>query len=250
MRKFIDIVESLQSTHTEENRHYPLAPRGEWYGDGNYADNGGKIVMMSPDEYLSRARPLEIDDASRENIDDLKQHIESGRTLDPLVIYPDGKEDGRHRAHAAKELGIREIPVIVFEDTSTIMEEGSSELWRGKNVVATIGEYRIAVDDPHDANFVSVWTEDNKRVGALSTRRTPDLVGREYLGISRAEIDPKHRGKRLGIAMYRALIDHLGPNWKGISSYLPDQANKKQVPKIWKRLNGVRKDDHIVVNRG
>lgn len=108
MRNFINIV---------ENHHYPMAPRGEWYGNGTYAENGGEIVMMSPDEYLSQVRPLEIDDVSRENIDDLKQHIESGRTLDPLVIYPDGKEDGRHRAHAAKELGIKEVPVIVFRKT-------------------------------------------------------------------------------------------------------------------------------------
>lgn len=99
-----------------EGRLYPVAPRGEWYGNGTYADHGGRIVMMAPDDYLARVRPLDIDDASRDNIDDLKNHIEGGRTLDPLVIYPDGKEDGRHRAHAAKELGIAEVPVIVFGD--------------------------------------------------------------------------------------------------------------------------------------
>lgn len=103
----MSIVEQL-------TRQYPMASRDEWYGNANYADHGGKIVMMSPDQYLSQVRPLEIDEVSRENIDDLKHHIESGRTLDPLVIYPDGKEDGRHRANAAKELGITEVPVIVF----------------------------------------------------------------------------------------------------------------------------------------
>jgi ParB-like chromosome segregation protein Spo0J len=48
------------------------------------------------------------------NIDDLKQHILSGRRLDPLAIYADGKEDGRHRAHAALELGIKRVPVLDF----------------------------------------------------------------------------------------------------------------------------------------
>jgi hypothetical protein len=93
---------------------YPLADDGEWYGNRNYADHGGKMVSMSPEEYLSKVRPLDIDDVSRDNIDDLKSHIQDGRTLDPLIIYPDGKEDGRHRAHAAMELGIAKVPVIVF----------------------------------------------------------------------------------------------------------------------------------------
>ncbi len=96
---------------------YPMADRDRdgWYSDGDYEDRDGKIFSMSPDEYLSRVRPLDIDDSSRDNIDDLKAHIQAGHPLDPLKIYRDGKEDGRHRAHAAKELGIREVPVIVFK---------------------------------------------------------------------------------------------------------------------------------------
>lgn len=87
-----------------------------WYSDSDYKKTGGKLVHMSPDEYLSKVRPLDIDDSSRDNIDDLKNHIESGRKLDPLKIYHNGKEDGRHRAHAAKELGIKKVPVIKWEN--------------------------------------------------------------------------------------------------------------------------------------
>ena len=108
MRNFITLIESL-------NR-FPLAPRDEWYGNCDYKVRGGKMVTMSPDEFLSKVRPLELDDVSIDNIDDLKNHIENGRTLDPLVIYADGKEDGRHRAYAAKQLGISKVPVIVFEN--------------------------------------------------------------------------------------------------------------------------------------
>lgn len=111
MRKLIDIIEAAQQT---QRLSYPIAPRDEWYGNLNYANDGGRMVMMTPDEYLSKVRPLVIDEISRENIDDLKDHIMSGHTLDPLVIYSDGKEDGRHRANAAKELGIEQVPVIVF----------------------------------------------------------------------------------------------------------------------------------------
>jgi hypothetical protein len=97
---------------------YPLADRGEWYGSANYQQTGGKLVQMSPDEYLRRVRPLEVDAVSRENIDDLKAHIAAGRTLDPLAIYADGKEDGRHRAHAAREMGIESVPVLVWSDAT------------------------------------------------------------------------------------------------------------------------------------
>jgi len=95
-------------------RKYPIAPRSEWYGDANYETTGGRMTAMSPDEYLSQARPLTIDDVSRENIDALKDHIASGKTLDPLAFYKTGREDGRHRAYAAKELGIQSVPVLDF----------------------------------------------------------------------------------------------------------------------------------------
>ena len=93
---------------------YPIAPIDEWYGEANYQQTGGKMKNMSPDEFLSSVRPLDIDEGSRDNIDDLKNHMMSGRTLDPLNIFASGKEDGRHRAVAAKELGIQKVPVIIF----------------------------------------------------------------------------------------------------------------------------------------
>ena len=93
-------------------RKYPLAPKSEWYGNANFEKTGGKIQQMTPDEFLSQVRPLEMDDVARDNIDDLKRHMQSGKTLDPLSIDAKGKEDGRHRAIAAKELGIQSVPVL------------------------------------------------------------------------------------------------------------------------------------------
>lgn len=100
---------------TEKQKKYPIAPRGEWYGDANYEMTGGKLTEMTPDEFLAQVRPLEIDDVARDNIDDLKRHILEGRTLDPLQISAKGKEDGRHRAIAAKELGIKIVPVLRWD---------------------------------------------------------------------------------------------------------------------------------------
>lgn len=95
-------------------RTYPMAPRDVWYSDADYEARGGKIVLMSPATFLSKVRPLTIDEDSRDNIDYLKTMIVQGRSLDPLKIYPNGKEDGRHRAYAAKELGIKKVPVVVW----------------------------------------------------------------------------------------------------------------------------------------
>lgn len=39
--------------------------------------------------------------------------------VDPLALYASGKEDGRHRAVAAKELGIKKVPVLTWNGSPT-----------------------------------------------------------------------------------------------------------------------------------
>lgn len=139
---------------------YPIADRGEWYGDADYKARGGKIIEMTPDEYLNQVRPLEIEEIARENINDLKEHILSGRTLDPLVIYEDGKEDGRHRANAAKELGIKKVPVIVFGEKTLPLPDAAARAepkqdpyraMNGKEI-----SYEIEVEDTGETYTVTV----------------------------------------------------------------------------------------------
>lgn len=95
---------------------YPIANRAEWYGEANYEANGGIIVEMNPQLFLDNVRPLELDEASLDNIEDLRCHVEAGRTLDPLCVYDGGREDGRHRAHVALAMGWEKVPVILFGD--------------------------------------------------------------------------------------------------------------------------------------
>ena len=99
---------------TEYEGDYPLDDFDNWWGDRTYKEQGGSMFEMSPDEYLGQVKPLKMDDETLENIDDLVDHMQSGRKLDPLVIYADGKEDGRHRALAAKKLGLNTVPVIDY----------------------------------------------------------------------------------------------------------------------------------------
>jgi hypothetical protein len=90
------------------------------YGNSNYKSTGGKIVNMSPDEFLQKARKLNIDESSRDNINDLKEMILNNKKIDPPVLYLENGQvkdhDGRHRAIAAKELGITSIPVLIMDN--------------------------------------------------------------------------------------------------------------------------------------
>ena len=112
-----------------KEKKYPIEDEGKWYGDGDYKQRGGVIVEMTPDEFLSRAKPLEMDEETRENVDDLKRHMQEGKKLDPLAIYENDvtnvrASDGRHRAIAAKELGLEKVPVLDF----TLDEQAKQKL--------------------------------------------------------------------------------------------------------------------------
>jgi len=137
---------------------YPLAPRSEWHGEANFEQTGGRMVTMSPDEFLAKAKPLTMDPESRENIDILKKHIQDGKTLDPLQLYKDGKEDGRHRAIAAKELGITEVPVIDLRGTEARDFEqtarGKVRISEGRKPIITLMKDANASTFIHESGHV------------------------------------------------------------------------------------------------
>jgi len=79
---------------------YPLAKEGK-----------DKLTYMKPKKFLAKARSLNMDKDDRTTIDEFKSAIKKGKSLDPLALYPHNRENGRHRAMAAKELGIKKVPV-------------------------------------------------------------------------------------------------------------------------------------------
>lgn len=85
---------------------YPLAMTS----DGKKAK--GKMKKMKPEAFLEAARKLTASEGDRDIINKFKDDIKSGEPMGPLKLHKDGKEDGRHRATAAKELGVGEVPVI------------------------------------------------------------------------------------------------------------------------------------------
>lgn len=71
-----------------------------------------KMKKMKPDAFLKSARKLTVGEGDRDIIDKFKSDIKGGEPMGPLKLYADGTEDGRHRATAAKELDVDDVPVI------------------------------------------------------------------------------------------------------------------------------------------
>lgn len=128
---------------------YPMETEGQWYGEGDFKARGGVLTMMSPQDFLSKAKKLEIDEETRENVDDLKNHILDGKNLDPLTLYSlDATDvrnsDGRHRAIASQELGIKEVPVVDYTQV------------KKRNQLETV-EY---INEARDNNFTDAAIKD------------------------------------------------------------------------------------------
>lgn len=125
----------------------------------------------------------------------------------------------------------------------------------GKNIVYDYNNYRIAVDDINSARYITLWYYTNKniwkKIGYLSAYvskiNNKDKKGK-YLSINSIEIDIKHRNKGLGNKMFKYLIDFAGDDIKGLYSYLPNRINKKQIPKIYNRLNAETDGDYQFIN--
>lgn len=83
-----------------------------------YRPKSEKLVAMSPDKFLSLAGKLVAQDNAAVEI--LKQKMSGGKHLDALWLDVDinknkvQRHEGRHRALAAKELGIKKVPVILY----------------------------------------------------------------------------------------------------------------------------------------
>jgi hypothetical protein len=94
---------------------YPTREHADWEEALDYEKEGGKLTHMSPSAYLARVEPLKMNDHDKRTINHFKAQIKKGEKLDPVAIEKGGSPNGRHRAHAAKELGVRSIPVVTWQ---------------------------------------------------------------------------------------------------------------------------------------
>jgi hypothetical protein len=95
-----------------EVESYPLRNHHDWEEAHDYEKTGGKLGYESPKKYLHEVKPLNMDHDDKKLIHHFKKQMKKGEKMDPVAIYPDGHPNGRHRAHAAEDLGIKKIPVV------------------------------------------------------------------------------------------------------------------------------------------
>ncbi len=132
----------------------------------------GKIVYMTPDEYLKLAAKIQkaslesfLSATSQEAIDNYRQLIKIGNKPDmPTLNYKDLFQEGRHRAIAAKLEGYEYIPVLIIDSpkglTSRISKLGFSEsipmVTRTKIIPRTVsetGDIIKGIDSLNDAEL-------------------------------------------------------------------------------------------------
>jgi len=118
-------------------------------------------------------------------------------------------------------------------ETRTFTDDGN------KLVVYQTKDYKISVDDINNAKYISLWFVNplfdlDVKVGHLALSKTED----GFLKVQEIDIQKQHRGKGFSTLMYLMALKYSSENIKGIKSYLPDRVNKRQVPKIYKKLNG------------
>jgi len=105
--------------------------------------------------------------------------------------------------------------------------------------------YKIAVDDVNDAKYITLWKTDTNtgkdiKMGYLRLNNSWD----DFLKVSEISIDKGSKGLGLGLLMYKVALKYSSDKVKGIKSYLPDRTNKKQIPKIYRKLNSVKDGDY------
>lgn len=119
----------------------------------------------------------------------------------------------------------------------------------GKNIVWEQGSYAIAVDNPQDVGYVSLWHE-GKRVGAMSLGRGRTSGTRDYKTVASVEVEKGHRGRGLGKQMYRVALEFVGEQYRGIGGEHEQRSNSRQVPAIYRALGGRELDSgDLIIDR-
>lgn len=110
------ITAPKQTYWWDDSTHYPLATGKDVQAFAGYEGWKGKIVMMSPDKFLSLA--VRLSEPNLHNLERLRQHFKNQGLLDPLVLIVNGNKvvghEGRHRAMVSKEHGIEKVPVLII----------------------------------------------------------------------------------------------------------------------------------------
>jgi hypothetical protein len=104
-------------------------------------------------------------------------------------------------------------------------------------IIEKYKDYDIEIK--YEYEYIVTALKDGKRVGLLTFLKNPYLSknGNLFLMIDSINVNEKERGFGLATKMYEFSLKHLPKKYKGISSYLKNRVNKKQIPKIYSKFN-------------
>jgi hypothetical protein len=103
-----------------ENYQYPEAKGKDLQCHAGDYDWKGKVIRMTPEKYLKLAAKILPSQVNQTSIVKLKDRIHNQLPIDPLVLYVDMNtkrvigHEGRHRALAAIDKNIQQVPVFIF----------------------------------------------------------------------------------------------------------------------------------------
>lgn len=166
-----------------------------------------------------------------------KKAFEKGTTLDVKKnkilldkIKPDIAE-ARKKFRIPKVTDKEVKPIFLKEDEF------------GRNIIKEFGGLKIAVNDPTNPTFLTVWNKStNKKVGELRTANKSVSGAEDFVQIGSVEVDKAVQGRGVATELYKSLIEMLPANKKGIFGYATDIASKKAIPRIYRKL-GASMDD-------
>jgi 8-oxo-dGTP pyrophosphatase MutT (NUDIX family) len=175
---------------------------------------------------------------------------ESSNESGAIIFHPDRRKWNYYIAGNPNQIKLADGSNTTFDGKNPDIrfdEGGEARPYTddgNKLVVYQTKDYKIAVDNIDNARYITLWFVNSLfdidvKVGYLALYETED----RFLKVQEIDIQKQHRGKGLSIIMYLIALKYSSDNIKGIKSYLPDRVNKKQVPKIYKKLNAKNIDD-------
>jgi len=111
------------------------------------------------------------------------------------------------------------------------------------------GSYRILLNNvngsrPDTATLIHKEVLKGREYWAKRGRLQTDYANKkidgkiqQYAKVYSVEIDKAHRGKGLGTRLYKSLLENLPSDVIGIGSHTENQSNKKEIPKIYRKLS-------------
>ena len=100
----------------------------------------GSVAVMSPKQYLKHAKRLPDTKEDRLLIEAFKSRMQKGKKFKPLKLLGHNQADGRHRATAAEEIGIKEVPVIDYRESGLKKMKGVHSVSQRGSKVGKIEE--------------------------------------------------------------------------------------------------------------